>query len=42
MHLAAELIEQGLWTPQELRQAELTARFAFVKSPQALMANQKL
>jgi hypothetical protein len=36
MHLAADLIEQGTWTPQELQRAELPARFGFVKSPLAL------
>jgi hypothetical protein len=42
MHLAAELIEQGEWTPQELQRAELPARFAFVKSPLSLKVLQKI
>jgi hypothetical protein len=38
MHLAADLIEQGVWTPQELQHAELPARFGYVKSPLGLMS----
>jgi hypothetical protein len=40
MHLAADLIEQGVWTPEELHHADLPARFAFIKSPQALTMQQ--
>ena len=31
---AAELIEAGLWVPQEVPQRELPQRFGYVKSPQ--------
>jgi hypothetical protein len=40
MHLAADLIEQGVWAPKELRNADLPACFAFIKSPQALTLQQ--
>lgn len=33
---AADAIEQGLWTPEELGSGELPRRFGFVTSPQAL------
>lgn len=36
MHQAAEAIEQGLWQPQEVMQAQLPRLFGFVKSPQEL------
>lgn len=32
---AAEAIEQGVWQPQDIQQAELPARFGYVTSPQA-------
>ena len=35
MAQAAEAVEQGRWTPQELRADELPQRFGFVRSPQA-------
>jgi hypothetical protein len=41
MHLAADLIEQGRWTPHDILQSELPARFGFVKSPQRLVAVSK-
>jgi hypothetical protein len=31
--LAAEAVEQGLWRPEDVRAAELPARFGFVRSP---------
>jgi hypothetical protein len=34
--LAAERIEQGLWQPQDLLEAELEARFGFKKTPNKL------
>ncbi len=33
---AAEAVERGLWVPQEVRAADLPARFGFIRSPQAL------
>jgi len=33
---AAEEVERGLWVPQEVRAADLPARFGFIRSPQAL------
>ena len=30
---AADAVEQGLWVPQELRQAQLPGRFGYVRSP---------
>jgi hypothetical protein len=42
MYLAADLIEQARWTPHVILQAELAARFAFVKSPLSLNALQKI
>jgi hypothetical protein len=41
MHLAADLIEQGRWTPQDILNAELATRFGFVKSPLAFAALSK-
>jgi hypothetical protein len=38
---ASELIEAGLWVPQELMSQELPARFAYVRSPQQASAIQK-
>ena len=38
MALAAELVEEGRWQPEEVRAAELPQRFGFVLSPQALRA----
>lgn len=32
---AAQAVELGLWTPQEIRQAELPARYGYVLSPLA-------
>lgn len=37
--LAADAIEQGLWTPQTVHAAELPQRFGYVPSPEA--ANRK-
>lgn len=34
MAAAAEAVEQGRWTPQDLRAAELSSRFGFERSPQ--------
>jgi hypothetical protein len=42
MHLAADLIEQGVWTPQDILHAQLADRFDFVKSPLSLNALQNL
>jgi hypothetical protein len=42
MHLAADLIEQGVWTTYDILRAALPARFAFVKSPLSLNALQKI
>jgi hypothetical protein len=36
MHLAADLIEHGRWTPHDILQAALPTRFGFVKSPMGL------
>jgi hypothetical protein len=36
MHLAADRIEQGKWNVQDVFQAELQARFGYVKNPQLL------
>ncbi|MFT7776629.1 DUF2946 family protein [Roseateles sp.] len=33
MSLAADAVEQGLWSPQEARSSELPVRFAFVRRP---------
>lgn len=41
MHRAAELIEQGRWTPQEILQAQLPERFGYFKSPYAINLLQK-
>jgi hypothetical protein len=35
---AADLMEAGLWVPQEVSTQELPKRFAYVRSPQALLA----
>lgn len=35
MHLAADWIDEGRWTPQECPASELAQRFGFVVSPQA-------
>jgi len=35
METAADAVEQGLWTPQDIRAAELPARFGFQRQPQA-------
>lgn len=35
---ASELVEAGTWTPQEVRAADLPARFGYVPSPAALHA----
>ncbi|KAB2889699.1 MAG: DUF2946 family protein [Burkholderiaceae bacterium] len=35
MHLVAEAVEQGRWVPQEVRAADLPARYGFVRSPAA-------
>ena len=37
---AAQAVELGLWTPQELRQAELPARYGYVLSPLARRLGQ--
>ena len=37
---AANAIEAGLWVPSQLAAAELPSRFAYIKSPQALMGGQ--
>lgn len=36
MTFAADAVEQGLWVPEELRTADLPARFGYVRSPQKL------
>jgi hypothetical protein len=36
VHQAADAIVQGLWLPQDMPQAQMPARFGFVKSPQSL------
>ena len=36
MMLAADAVEQGLWVPEEYPARDLPARFAYVRSPQAL------
>jgi hypothetical protein len=36
MHIAAEALEQGVWTVQAALAADLPPRFAYVCSPQAL------
>ena len=38
MHLAADWVEQGRWSPKDCLAAELPQRFGFVLSPQALAA----
>ncbi len=35
MHLAAQAVESGAWTPQEMRFAEMPARFGYRLSPAA-------
>jgi hypothetical protein len=37
---AAELIETGLWVPQEVPTKQLPERFAYVRSPQAYADKQ--
>jgi hypothetical protein len=41
MLAASELIESGLWVPQEDQSGNLTKRFAFVRSPQQAMNQTK-
>ncbi len=41
MHLAADLIEHGRWTPHDVLHAELATRFGFVKSPQSFVVVSK-
>jgi len=41
MHHAADLVEQGRWTPQELAFDVLPARFRFVRSPAAEKEKEK-
>ena len=36
VHQAADAIVPGLWLPQDMPQAQMPARFGFVKSPQSL------
>jgi hypothetical protein len=40
MHVAADLVEAGTWTPGEVDSATLPDRFGFVRSPQA-RSNEK-
>jgi len=40
--LAAEAIEQGLWTVQNVQRADLATRYGFVPSPQERQAIKKL
>ncbi|WIT13578.1 DUF2946 family protein [Paucibacter sediminis] len=35
METAADAVEQGLWTPQDIHAAELPARFGFQRQPEA-------
>ena len=42
MHLAADLIDLGRWSPHDILTTELAAHFGYVKSPQALKVLQKL
>lgn len=37
VQMAAQRIEQGLWTPQNILEAQLPTRFGFVKSPKTLL-----
>jgi len=37
MGLAADAVEQGLWQPQAVTQAQLPVQFGFVKSPETLL-----
>jgi hypothetical protein len=41
MHVAADLIDAGRWTPEEARADDLPARFGFVRSPAAGAAKEK-
>jgi hypothetical protein len=41
MEQAADAVEQGLWSPQEVAGGDLPGRFGFVLSPQGLQAAQK-
>lgn len=36
MEQAADAVEQGVWSPQDITAADLPARFGFVRSPKAL------
>lgn len=38
MHLAADWVEQGRWSPQDCLSSELPQRFGFIPSPQAQAA----
>ncbi len=38
MEQAADAVEQGVWSPQDVTAANLPARFGFVRSPKALQA----
>jgi hypothetical protein len=35
MEIAADAVEQGLWAPQDIRAADLPARFGFQRQPLA-------
>jgi len=39
MHLAVEAVEQGRWVPEDIRAADLPARYGFVLSPAARRAS---
>jgi hypothetical protein len=41
MHVAADLIDAGRWTPEEVRADDLPARFGFVRSPAGGAAKEK-
>ncbi len=38
MEQAADAVQQGLWSPQDVTAADLPARFGYVRSPKALQA----
>jgi hypothetical protein len=40
--VAAEAIEQGIWSVADVRHAELPARFGFITSPQEMQTTKKL
>ena len=40
MELAAQAVEQGLWVPQDAMTRDLPQRFAYVRSPQARLAEE--